>query len=307
MRLAIIDCGTNTFHLLVADLDNAGNYSFVYKDIKNVKLGKDTILNNKILPESMERGYKAIDEFISVANKLKSEKTIITATSAVRSADNGNVFVDEVFKRTAVRINVIDGDREADLIYKGVKLAMDDFNDAVLIMDIGGGSTEFILAKNDSIIYKHSFDLGVARLLQKFNPSDPITKKNINEIHDYFNLRLKPLLDQIKKVPVSKLVGCSGSFESLHSMIYSQIYNTPIDKEIKIAPIKENDFRLIYNKLLASTEANRLKMKGLIPMRVDTIVLASVFINYVITTFQINEVFYSAFALKEGVLAEELC
>jgi exopolyphosphatase / guanosine-5'-triphosphate,3'-diphosphate pyrophosphatase len=305
MISAIIDCGTNTFHLLIAKHDNAGNYEIIHADIRNVKLGQNTILKNEISPEAMQRGIIAFNEFVDKAKEFKSDQIYATATSAVRSSKNGNVFVDEVFDKTGVKINVIDGNREAQLIYNGVKLALSNIDDTVLIMDIGGGSTEFILAKNNTIIYKHSFDLGVARILQKFSPSDPIKSIEISEIKEFLKVQLQPLAEIIAENPVNNLIGCSGSFESIHSIISNELYNkNPNNTEIE--KFDNDDFSSVYQKLIKSKEKERYSIKGLIPMRVDTIVLASIFIEFIKSNFGIKNVFVSYFALKEGVLAELL-
>jgi exopolyphosphatase / guanosine-5'-triphosphate,3'-diphosphate pyrophosphatase len=303
MISAIIDCGTNTFHLLIAKHDNVGNYEIIHADIRNVKLGQNTILKNEISTEAMQRGIIAFSEFVDKAKEFKSDQIYATATSAVRSSKNGSVFVAEVLSKTGVKINVIDGSREAQLIYSGVKLALSNIDDTALIMDIGGGSTEFILAKNNTIIYKHSFDLGVARLLQKFAPSDPIQNKEISHIQEFLKSELQPLAEMVAKNPVNNLIGCSGSFESIHSIISNELYNkNPINT--KIEKFNNDDFLKVYQKLVISKEEERYSIKGLIPMRVDTIVLALIFIDFVRSFFGIKNLFVSYFALKEGVLAE---
>lgn len=304
MRVAIIDCGTNTFHLLVAEFNKNEKFNIIHKEMKDVKLGKKTIIKNEISPESMQRGINAFKELVSSAKSFNPEKIAATATSAVRSSSNGQVFVDEVFKLTGIRINVIDGNREASLIFKGVKLAAKSINKPVLIMDIGGGSTEFIIAANDEVVFKHSFDLGVARLLQKIKPSDPIKNDEIAGIHKFFDRELGLLKEQITKYHEIDLIGCSGSFESIHSIICKQFYNKSNNGDI--VQINDGDFNKVHELLISSSEEKRYGIKGLTSMRVDTIVLADVFINYIKNSYPVKNTFVSYFALKEGVLAEFL-
>ncbi|MFO8066649.1 MAG: hypothetical protein R6U11_03605 [Bacteroidales bacterium] len=251
MKAAIIDCGTNTFHLLLADYDTYGEFNIVHKEMKDVKLGKKTIIKNEISPESMQRGINAFQQLLSSAKSFNPEKILATATSAVRSSSNGQVFVDEVFKLTGVKINVIDGDREASLIFKGVKLAAKSISKPVLIMDIGGGSTEFIIAANDEVVFKHSFDLGVARLLQKIKPSDPIKNNEIAEIHRFFDRELGLLKEQITKYQEIDLIGCSGSFESIHSIICKQFYNKSNNGDI--VQINDADFNKVHELLKSAS------------------------------------------------------
>ncbi len=304
MIAAIIDCGTNTFHLLVAEYDNSGNYKILNRLLKNVKLGQNTILNNQISPEAFQRGISAFYELTQVASSFNPDKILAYATSAVRSAENGKEFVEAVYRKTGISIKVIDGAKEAYYIYNGVALALENILEPILIMDIGGGSTEFILAENNKIIFKKSFDLGVARILQKFQPQDPITPENIIAINNFLKTELKALSDIVSQHNVNKLVGSSGSFESVHSIICKELYNINPDDSIKSVSILNNDFSIVYNKLINSSEIERKNIKGLIPMRVDTIVLAVLFIEFVKNQYSIRELVFSNFALKEGVLAE---
>ncbi len=306
MKTAIIDCGTNTFHLLLAEHDRKGNYRVLVNDKLSVKLVEGRILQNEIAPEPFHRGLKAFEELAAKARKYKPDFLEAYATSAIRSASNGSDFVNKVFGSTGISIKVIDGDEEALLIYKGVKLAMGNIEQPILIMDIGGGSTEFILAKNNSILWKQSFKLGVARLLQTFNPSDPFTAKDIRALQAFFEKELGPLKEQIKRVAPSMLVGCSGSFESLASMIGMRFYEREPHKTLRVFPFKEREYLEIHNLLLHSDEAARYQISGLVPMRVDTIVYASIFIHFVKHHFNIPEMALSYFALKEGAFSDIL-
>ncbi|MBS4012472.1 MAG: Ppx/GppA family phosphatase [Bacteroidetes bacterium] len=303
MIAAIIDCGTNTFHLLIAEYDNSGNYKILKRLMKNVKLGQNTILNNQISPEAFQRGISAFYELTQVANSFNPNEILAYATSAVRSAENGKEFVEAVYNKTGVSIKVIDGDKEAYYIYNGVALALKNILEPILIMDIGGGSTEFILAENNNIIFKKSFDLGVARILQKFQPQNPITPENIIAINNFLKTELDSLSNIVSQYNVNKLVGSSGSFESVYSIICKELYNVDPDDNIKSVSILNNDFLMVYNKLISSSELDRKRIKGLIPMRIDTIVLAVLFIEFVRNQYNINELVFSNFALKEGVLS----
>ncbi|RZK51462.1 MAG: exopolyphosphatase, partial [Pedobacter sp.] len=154
MRIAAIDLGTNTFHLIIAE-QNANELQIVYKTNQPVKLGEDITKNNSIIPVAFERGINCLKEFKNVL--LINDVTVVkaTATSAVRSAINGQDFVDAVKDATDIDIEVIDGDEEAELIYEGVKLS-GAITGKSLIMDIGGGSTEFILCDEENLIWKKS-------------------------------------------------------------------------------------------------------------------------------------------------------
>ena len=304
MKLAILDLGTNTFNLLIVEIGSNKSYSILYKEELSVKLGEGGITKKIIAPIPFQRGIDGLKKHKSTIETYGVNIIKAFATSAIRSAENGNDFVKKTFEETGINIQVIPGEEEAGLIYKGVKLAglLDD--NASLIMDIGGGSTEFIIADNKKLLWKQSFDLGAARLMQMFKPSDPITFSQIKELHIYFDKILIPLFEKVKQYPLTTLIGCSGSFESFASMILYQK-----DMQAKLFAtnyfnIDIDDFSRLYKTLINSSEVERYNIKGLVPMRVDTIVYASIFVDYIIKNLQIKKLQLSHYALKEGVLYE---
>lgn len=304
MTAAIIDCGTNTFNLLVAEVQVSEGYKILLNTKKSVKLGEGGMTDNRIAQKPFERGIKTFIELVKMARKYKVESIHAFATSAVRSSKNGPEFVKKIQEKTGIIIQVLNGDTEAQYIYKGVRLALNDLPNPnpILIMDIGGGSTEFIIASENQVLWKRSFELGAARLMQQFKPSDPITPEQEKKFKEHFKDVLKPLNSQLKKYPIETLIGCSGSFESLADMIKAE-------KNYNIKPentysFDNDDLKNLHRKLIASTEAERKTMPGLLEYRVDTIVFASIFIRYIMKRYKIKNMTFSGFALKEGVLAD---
>ncbi len=302
MIAAIIDCGTNTFNLLVTEYHVNGEHRIILNTKKSVKLGEGGMADNKIAPQAFQRGIKTFTEFVKKSRDYKVDSIKAFATSAVRSSQNGPDFVKKILDKTGINIQVINGDTEAQYIFKGVNLAIGQLSQPVLIMDIGGGSTEFIIAQEKQVIWKKSFDLGAARILQEFNPNDPIEPENIDALKSHFKEMLQPLASRLKKNPVRTLIGCSGSFESLAEMIRAdKSDSTPLGK---LFEFNYDDFKEIYRRLIASSEKDRKKMPGLVEYRVDTIVYASIFIRYIKKRFKIDQMYYSSYALKEGILAD---
>jgi len=304
MTVAIIDLGTNTFNLIVVQLHAAKKFSILYNDKISVKLGEGGIEKNILQPAAFDRGIAAIEKHLTKANTFSPDKIVAFATSAIRSAHNGNEFVAQIKSRFKLEVQIIDGNKEAELIYKGVKLGVTLPQQTCLIMDIGGGSTEFILANNRHILWKSSFNLGVARLLDKFSTSDPITSAEILAITNYLHQQLQPLHEAVKKYPVHELIGSSGSFDTFAEII-SYKKNTVIDlsKQTEYA-YDLADFEVIYTELIASTKEQRMRTPGIIEMRVDMIVVAAVFTNYVLKNYGLSSMKLSTYALKEGVIAE---
>jgi exopolyphosphatase/guanosine-5'-triphosphate,3'-diphosphate pyrophosphatase len=228
VRLAIIDCGTNTFNMLIVDTKSDGSYTRVHNTRIPVKLGENAINKGFIAPAPFERGINALVTFNLLIKEHEVEKVLALATSAIRDASNCEEFVNAAKTRGGIDIEVIDGDREAELIYLGNREAVDLGNTVSLIMDIGGGSTEYILATKDEILWKRSFNLGAARLLERFEPSDPITEREETEIRGFLGQQLQPVFDAVKKYPPKELIGSSGAFDSVIEMINGELNGEPL-------------------------------------------------------------------------------
>ncbi len=297
MRVAIIDLGTNTFSLLIVDI-NASDYKIIHHAKEAVKLGEGGITKNMIAPVAFKRGVHAMQHLDTIVKKENAEIVKAIATSAVREASNKNEFITEIKKLTGITVDAINGDEEAELIYYGNRMAVDMADETCLIMDIGGGSNEFIIANNNTVFWKQSFKLGVARLLEMFNPENPIGDFTLQSVISYLKTELQPLLTEIKKHPVKRLVGSAGVFESILHMIGKE--NIVAGKTSYEIDIK--DYFSISHKTIHSTAEERVHMKGLIPMRRDMIVLSFILIDFVLDNTQVKHISLSTYSLKEGAI-----
>jgi len=306
VKIAIIDIGTNTFKLMIARIQEDGTVVIIDKEKIPVKLGEGGINNDIIAHTPFQRGIKAMITHKEKIDRFQVDEVRAFATSAIRSAKNGKEFVQKVKVETGINIEIISGDREAELIYFGVRNALEIGNEKALIMDIGGGSTEFIIADGNRIYWKHSFDLGAARLLEVINPSEPITKGEIKQLKLYLKEQLALLWGACEIYQVKTLIGSSGSFDSLSEMIYYK-FNTEENPLIKTEyHFDLKNFEIIYEILMNSTIEKRFKMKGLAAMRVEMIVVAVIMIKYVFKKLKLKEMRLSTYSLKEGILYDYL-
>lgn len=308
MRIAVIDLGTNTFNLLVVEAGDDQCYRILYNNKLPVKLGKSGIDKKEIRPDAITRGLNAIERHLNTIKEHQADRTFAIATSGIRSAKNGDQFVKMIQQRFNLEVEIITGDREAELIYYGVKQAMKLGSEKSLILDIGGGSIEFIIADQDTIFWKKSYPLGVARLLAKFRPSDPISIDEIEFISNYLEERLSDLSEAFRKYKINTLVGASGSFETITAMIRAD--EPSFESESGLSPesveIDLTDFENLYQKLINSTLKERKQMKGLESMRLEMIVVATLIIKFVLQKFKLTRLIQSNFSLKEGVVHEVL-
>lgn len=297
MKLAILDLGTNTFNLIIRDTRTD---RVLYNDKLPVKLGKDGLETGSITSDAFARGLKALDAYTEVIREHKADETYAIATSAVRSTTNGQEFVEQAAEQFGIRINIIDGLTEAELIHRGVKEAVELSEDISLIMDIGGGSTEFILASSGGIHWKGSFDIGSSRLLDHFQPSDPITSDERLRVQEFLAENLPELVAACDEFPPQLLIGSSGSFETLADMIIAAY---PGPKPQDAGSGFEFDllhYRQIADKMFNNTLQQRLHTPGMLPMRADMIVMACLQVNFVLRALNLKKMKLSTFAVKEG-------
>lgn len=304
MRTAIIDLGTNTFNILIAEKKTDNSFKVLLNTKAAVMLGQEGINQGHISDKAFARAYAVLRDFSDLISRFKCEKTIAFGTSAIRTASNSKQFIAKIASDLNIHIQPISGDQEAEFIYHGVKNALPFSSENFLILDIGGGSNEFIIANAHGIQWKKSFPLGGARLLEKFNPSDPISAFQIAQINTYLSQELMPLFEALEKYPASKLIGSSGAFDTYAEILHFINHKRPLDKTSISNKINLSDFNLIYQKIIDSNREQRLLIPGMEAIRVDTIVVAAVFTKFVTDKTKVTEIIQSAYSLKEGVASQ---
>ncbi len=308
MRVAVIDLGTNTFNLLIVETDREHNYKILFNNKLPVKLGEGGINRKEITEDAFQRGIDAIEQHNRTIIDHRVTAIYAFGTAALRDATNGEQFIRAIREKFNIRVELITGEREAELIYLGVKQAVSLDNEKVLILDIGGGSNEFIIANGKQIFWKYSFQLGVAKLLDQFLPSDPIRQEETEKVIRYLEDELQELFTAVANNKVNTLIGASGSFETFTAMIKAD--DEKFESETATMPvateIDTHEFNMLHNRLVASTIEERSEMKGLEPMRIEMIVMASLFVKFIIDKLAIQNIIQSNFALKEGVVYEIL-
>ena len=300
-KLAIIDLGTNTFHLLIAAYGKDG-YRISHRERTAVKIGLGGINQDIIQEKGIERAILALKSFKGIIDQNSVSKIFAFGTSALRNAGNASDVIKKIKLTTNIDVRIISGDQEAEFIYKGVRSAMDLGTDPSLIVDIGGGSVEFIIANRAEIYWKKSIEIGAQRLLEKFQKHDPILPTEIVELNEYFEISLKELIQNLKKFNPQSLVGSSGTFDTLSEIhcVRNFLSIKDVDSE---TPLTLASFHSIYQEFIVKNRAERLLIPGMIEMRVDMIVVACCLIRFLLEQHAFRAVRVSTYSLKEGVLA----
>jgi exopolyphosphatase / guanosine-5'-triphosphate,3'-diphosphate pyrophosphatase len=303
-KAALIDMGTNTFHLLLVEINGVG-FKTIYKEKIAVKLGQGGISQNQIAPEAQKRAYHTLKHFKNLIDGEHINQVFAFATSAVRNAKNGSEFVAKIKSDLGIHINVISGEQEAQLIYEGINLSGSLNGHTNLMMDIGGGSVEFIIGTSQEVFWKKSFEIGGQRLLDAFHYHDPILPEEIDKLEAYCEEKLQPLIKAIEKYKPTGLVGASGTFDTLTDIYFESMLQCKLTGQ-HVFQLPTVDFERIFKMLKTKNREERLKIPGMIPMRVDMIVVASCLIEFILRCVPVEAIVCSHYSLKEGAVSRLL-
>lgn len=297
-RIAVIDLGTNTFHILIAEEQADHSFKDLHRQRFFVKLAEEGI--ETIGKAPLDRGFAALTHFKKLIEELQVTKVKAIGTAALRTASNGPAFVQQVKEKLGFQIELISGIQEAAYIHKGVALAIPFKEHNYLLMDIGGGSVEFILANKHQVHWAQSFPIGVGVLFKGFHKSNPITDTEILATKIYIDSFLGPLKIALQKFPASTLVGASGTFDVLESLLAKETVSPTY------AHVAVKDFFPLYDQLISTTEAERYAMQTIPDTRADMIVVALILLDYILKTIAIDQIIVSKYAMKEGIMLDLL-
>ncbi len=296
-RIAVIDLGTNTFNLLIAEI-GLSRLEYIYSEKVAVLLGMGGINDGFIADDAMERAKLTLLQFKLKCEELSVQSIEGIGTSALREARNSTVLVEYALHSLRIPISIISGVDEAKLIYNGVRYCH-LITDATLIMDIGGGSTELIQADQSGLINAVSLDIGVSRIYQLLNKPEEYSLDDIKFINAYLNKQESSFFSSAN---VSVLVGSSGSFETIFEMVNKMEF-----------PATGNSFELPLdlvmkelNWLISSTLEERMNNEWIDSIRKKMMPIAALKIKWIIEKMDIKQVFVSPYSLKEGVFMSNL-
>lgn len=293
---AVIDMGTNTFLLLIGKWEN-GRMQLLHREQQFVRLGKGGISDGRITDEAIKRGISTLYDYKEKIDRHRAAPYLAVATSALRNAKNQRQVLDEFEAALGIRPLVIDGDKEAQLIYEGVRLTTPPTSKTVLVMDIGGGSVEFILGQEDTIQWKQSFEIGAQRLCDQFFSQDPIPEDSIQALKNYLHQELAPLRAAFQQFEPQRFIGSAGTFDTLWDLHVGKLEDFPSERLLSY-----QDYLQVFNRLISLPLAERLRLPGMVDKRVEMIVVASCLVTYIFQLTGISEVHIANGALKEGVL-----
>lgn len=301
-RMAVVDCGTNTFTLHIADVAS-GRWEGVFRQKRFVRLGEGSFRSGRLAPQRMRRGLDVLSSFGDTVRNYGVQQVRIMGCSALRDASNGKEFV-RLAADAGWNMEVLDGQREAEWIHLGVADSMGHLSplpDSVLTVDIGGGSVEWVHWCEEGILGAWSLDLGVARLTDWIKPSDPLSLQDMDSIRRIADAAMEGPLAGMRERPPVWLVGTSGAFNALKSM------EDPTSKwgnSRKADGFSKAELLARCEAMAVMPKAEMLEATGIHPDRVPYMAVACTLIRHFLDRCpSVEQVYRSRHTLAEGVLA----
>lgn len=307
--LAAVDLGTNSTHLVVAKVDGV-TIEVVEREREMTRLGSSSSGLTHLSPDAIDRAVVALDRFRRVA-EIHDAPVRVTATSAVREADNRDELIHRARVEAGVEVEVISGFEEARLIHLGVLQAVPVFDRQMLLCDIGGGSTELVSGRSGEVTSARSFRLGAIRLTEQFfrgSADVVVTPEDIEQCRRYIRATLAPHLTHLRNQGVGVLVGSSGTIGALCSMVTvhrEELTGEPRPRSLKNLTVTSGELDDVVARIIAAgTTEQRAGLPGLDPRRADIILAGALLAQQVMRGLDATSLTFSDYALREGVLLD---
>jgi exopolyphosphatase/guanosine-5'-triphosphate,3'-diphosphate pyrophosphatase len=303
--LAAIDIGTNSVHLVVVKVNENNRFEIIAQEKEVVRLGSGSKDMKYLKEDAMDRGMEALKRYKQIADISRAEIKAV-ATSAVREALNKEVFLQRARAEAGIEVEIISGFEEARLIYLGVMQALPIFDKKILLIDIGGGSTEFLVGKSGEMIEANSLKLGAIRLTDQFFKEDPIDPKSVNRCRQYVEVYLHPMAREVHKHGFETAVGSSGTILNIAQMIQILRHEQPTRFLSNFTFSRMELAEVVKLLVKADTLKKRQKIEGLDPKRADIILAGAIILEQAFEKMSIDSMTVSGFALREGVILDTL-
>jgi exopolyphosphatase/guanosine-5'-triphosphate,3'-diphosphate pyrophosphatase len=303
MRIAAIDIGTNSIHMIVVRVRPDLSFEVIDREKEMVRLGAGGLDGRSLTPTAMTAALQTLTKFRRLADSHKVDEIVAAATSAIREADNGGDFIAEVGKKTGIQIRVISGTEEARLIHMAAVYGVHIEGSPAVVVDIGGGSIEVTLGTASHLTHARSFKLGVIRLTERFVRTDPLAKGDERRMVKYINKEIGAHLDSVAERRFERVIGTSGTILSLGELALTE--SAPPDSvDLRNQRVPAKAIRRLRKRLSSVDLDVRLHMNGLDPRRADIIVAGAVLLDTVLRRLGADEITLCDLALREGLVLD---
>lgn len=300
-KLAVIDVGTNSIHMVLAELHPDGSYRIVDRYKETCRLGNGAFTSRGLTEASMTRGLDVLRTLVTLARNKGFERIEAVATSAVREARNGGAFIAAVADQTDLTIRVVSGVEEARLIFLGIQHGIALTEEPVLAVDVGGGSVELMVGTRHKLLYASSLKLGAIRLLERYLTKTPPPASALHQVEQEITGQLAAELDTCPIKRFATVIATSGMAANLAEIIQLRRTGHPLT-QLNLATVSQKDLAAVEALLAKSSTRARLAIPGLDPKRVDTLLPASIVLRRLLELTQTETVTLCDKAIREGVI-----
>ena len=305
MRIAAIDLGSNSFHLVVVDAHPDGSFDTLLKDKETLRLGDVVTRTGAIPPDQVDRVVETMQRFAVSARSIGATEISARATSALREAENSAQVVDRIAAETDIAVEVISGQAEAGLIFSAIRESVDLGSGPAICFDLGGGSLEIMVGDNSRLLWSTSVHLGVARLAAQFVRDDPPSAGEIRRLKAHITEVLSPVLEEVRPFDPKLLVVTSGTFCDLSRMAAAARTGT-VPATLNQLSVRRRDVQEVHEQLLELPAAGRARISGLDARRADQIPVGSLVLVTIFKLFGFDSMIASDWALREGIVLEAI-
>ena len=300
MRIAAIDIGTNSIHMIVVQVRPDRSFEVIDREKQMVRLGSGGLGGRALTEPAMTTTLQVLSKFRRLAESNDVDEIVAAATSAVREADNGREFLTAVRQRTGIRVRVISGTEEARLIHRAAVYGVDVAGRPATVVDIGGGSVELTRGTASQVQVAHSAKIGVIRLTEQFVRTDPIAERDVRRMTKHINAEIAEPVAQIATLGFDRVIGTSGTILSLGALAVGDGLAVGSDA-LRNRRISIKQIRRLRREITSLTLANRLRIPGLDPRRADLAVAGVILLDTVLKALGAKELTLCDLALREGL------
>ena len=303
MRIAAIDIGTNSVHMIVVRVRPDLSFEIVDREKAMVRLGAGGLDGRALTPEAMGAALQALSKFKRLAESHQVDQILAAATSATREAENGGEFLAEIERQTGIRPQVISGSEEARLIHLAAVYGVDVGTARAVVIDIGGGSVEITLGTATTVQLARSFKVGVIRLLERFVESDPLSRREERKLVKYITSEIDRHCEQITAIGFDRVIGTSGTILSIGAVASTAARGTP-PEELRNLRVAAKQIRRLRKDVTNLNLEERLAIPALDPRRADLIVAGAVLLDTILRRLGAEELTLCDLALREGLIID---
>ncbi len=303
MRIAAIDIGTNSLHMIVVQVRPDLSFEVIDREKEMVRLGAGGLDGRALTPEAMHAALQALSKFRRLAESHQVDEIIAAATSATREAENGGEFLRAIERDTGIRARVISGTEEARLVHLAAIYGVSMPGELTVVVDIGGGSVEITRGAGPHIDASRSFKLGVIRLTERFVKSDPLEPRDERKLVRHVESETGEYLQRLAAAGFDRVVGTSGTVLSLGAVVAAE-QGRPPGASLRNRRVSARQLHRLRKRVVSVDLEKRMRISGLEPRRADLAVAGAVLLDTIVRRLGAAELTLCDLSLREGLILD---